>query len=108
MPIKLDQRPVISVGETEQVKIDYTDYLDDTELLTGTPTIAEVTSTDLTLTGKSLNTASTRILERDVAAYKAVLFKVTGQKNNTEYKIRITVSTDGGRTAVRDAIIRAI
>lgn len=108
MAIKLDQRPVISVGETEIGEIDYTDNLKSTELLTGTPTIAEVTTTDLTITNKVVNTTATRILERDVAIGKAVQFKVSGQKLNTEYSIRITVSTDAGRVVVRDAIIKSI
>jgi len=47
-------------------------------------------------------------LERDVAIGKAVLFKVSGQKANTEYIIRITVSTDAGRVSVRDAILKAV
>jgi len=108
MPIKLDQRPVISVGDTEFAKIDYTEYLDSAELLTGTPTVVEVTTTDLTITSKIVNTVAVRILERDVAIGHAVQFKVTGQKSNTEYSIRITVSTDGGRTCVRDAILKAV
>lgn len=108
MPIKLDQRPVISVGDTDSAKIDYTDYLDPTELLTGTPTVAEVTTADLTLTNKTVNTTEVRIIERDVAIGKAVQFKVSGQKINTEYSIRITVSTTSGRTSVRDAILKAV
>jgi len=108
MPIKLDQRPVISVGDTDVASIDYTDYLDSDELLTGTPTVAEVTTTHLTITNKAVNTAEVRILERDVAIGKAVQFKVSGQHVNTEYSIRVTVSTDASRTAVRDAILRAV
>jgi hypothetical protein len=108
VPIKLEQRPIISVGETEVAKIDYTEYLDADELLTGTPTIVEVTTTDLTLTNKAVSTEVVRVLERDVAIGKAVLFKVSGQKINTEYSIRITVSTDGERVSVRDAILKTV
>lgn len=108
MPIKLEQRPVISVGETEVVSIDYTEYLDADELLTGTPTVAEVTTTDLTLSNKVVSTEVVRILERDVAVGKAVQFKVSGQKINTQYSIRVTASTDGGRVVVRDAVLTVI
>jgi len=108
MPIKLDQRPVISVGDIDHPRVDYTNFLDSTELLTGTPTVVEITTTDLTITTKVINTAEVRILERDVAIGKAVLFKVSGQKANTEYTIRITVSTDAGRVSVRDAILKAV
>lgn len=108
MPIKLEQRPVISVGETEVVSIDYTEYLDADELLAGTPTVVEVTTTDLTLTNKVVNTAAVRILERDVAIGKAVQFKISGQEINTQYSIRVTATTDGGRTVVRDAILTVV
>ncbi len=108
MPIKLEQRPTVSVGETEIVSIDYTDKLDASELLTGTPTVTEVTTTDLTLTNKVVNTAEARILGRDVDIGKAVQFKVSGQKINTQYSIRITVSTDSGRTLVRDAVLTVV
>ena len=108
MPIKLDQRPVISFGETEVVSIDYTNNLGAAELLTGTPTVVEVTTADLTLTSKIVNTVAVRILERDVAIGKAVQFKVSGQKINTQYSIRIIATTDGGRTVVRDAILTVV
>jgi len=108
MPIKLDQRPVISVGDTDTASIDYTEFLDDDELLTGIPTVVEVTTTDLSMSGKIVNTEEVRILGRDIPAGKAVQFNVSGQKVNTEYLIRVTVSTDKSRTAVRDIVVKAV
>jgi hypothetical protein len=108
MPVKLDQRPVISVGDTDIASIDYTEYLDEDEFLSGTPTVSEVTSTDLTVSNKVVNTEEVRILGRDIAIGKAVQFKLSGQKVNTEYSIRVTVSTDNGRTAVRDIVLKAV
>ena len=108
MPIKLDQRPVVSVGETELVSIDYTNGLEADELLTGTPTVVEVTTAHLTIASKVVTTEEVRIFERNVALGKAIQFTVSGQRINTQYSIRITVSTDGGRTIVRDAILTVV
>jgi hypothetical protein len=107
MPIVLPQRPAISVGDTEVVSINYTDHLDSGESLTGTPTVAEVTTTDLTLDDKAVNTAT--YVEADsgdtVAVGAAVQFSVAGgTAANSPYTIRVTVSTDAtpARTFVRD------
>ena len=108
MPIKLEQRPVISFGETEVVSIDYTNNLKAGELLTGTPTVVEVITTHLTLTSKTVTAEEVRILERNVDAGKAVQFIVSGQHLNVQYSIRITANTDGGRTVVRDAILTVV
>jgi hypothetical protein len=108
MAIKLDQRPVISAGDTDFVAIDYTEYLDDDELLTGIPTVVEVATTDLTLSGKTVNTEEVRIIGRDIPQGKAVQFSVSGAKSGTEYLIRVTATTDKGRTAIRDIVLRAV
>lgn len=108
MPITLEQRPVVSAGDVEMVGIDYTDWLDSGELLTGTPTVAEVTTTDLTLSNKAVNSTAVTILGTSVAVGKAVQFKMSGQSAGKTYRVRVTVSTDAtpARTAVRDVLIR--
>lgn len=88
------QRPVLVVGETRNVAVDFQDVLDSGELLTGTPTVAEVTTTDLTIASKAINTAALTIDGRAVAIGEAVQFKVSGQlAANSPYTIKITVST---------------
>ena len=110
MPITLPQRPAISVGDTEVVSVNYTDHLDAGESLTGTPTIVEVTTSDLTLGSKVVNT-STYVEARSgdtVAVGAAVQFTVAGGLADTApYTIRITVSTDAtpARTFVRDVLL---
>jgi len=110
MPIKLDQRPTISAGATEVASIDFTEQLDSTETLTGAPTIAEITTADLTFSNKVVSTAALTILDREVAVGRAVQFKVTGQKAGTQYQVRITASTTStpARTLVFDAIFNCI
>lgn len=112
MPIKFDQRPKISAGATEIIKIDFTDQLDSgsDELLTGTPTVTEVTTSDLTLANKMVSTITMTILDREVAAGMAVTFKVTGQKAGTQYQFRVSVGTTSSpaRTLVFDGIFDCI
>lgn len=89
------QRPVVAVGETRNVSVSFVDLLDSGEVLTGTPTIVEVTTTDLTISNKRVSTTATTINGETVAIGKAVQFKVSGQlTTNSPYTIKITVGTD--------------
>lgn len=110
MVLKLQQYHQISVGDTEVISVNYTDHLDSGESLTGTPTVAEVTTTDLTLASKAVN--SSTYVEADtgdtVAVGAAVQFTAKGgTAANSPYTIRITVSTDAtpARTFVRDVLL---
>jgi hypothetical protein len=93
MTISLPQTPVISLGDIENFAIDYTDVLDSTETLTGTPTVVEQTTTDLTIASVAVNTSALTILDSSVSVGKAVQFKVSGQKVNTRYTLLVTVGT---------------
>jgi len=93
MPLVNDIRSKAST-ETRTISCDYTAKLDEGESLTGTPTIAEVTTTDLTITGAQLNSGSLTINNETVAASKAVQCQVAGGTSGSTYSIKITVSTD--------------
>jgi hypothetical protein len=93
MTITLPQMPVISVADVEVFAIDYTDVLDDAETITGTPTVAEQTTTDLTISNVSVNSVAMTILDKSVGIGKAVQFKVVNQKVNTTYTLLVTVGT---------------
>lgn len=97
----------ISAGDIETVAIDFRLQLDDGELLTGTPTVAEVTTTDLTIDDETVNTGELVILTETVVAGQAVQFTVSGQVAGSTYRVRITVITDSDpfRRFVRDALI---
>jgi hypothetical protein len=101
MPIRLQQRPVVSQGDIEKGAVSFADWLDPGETLTGTPLVTEVGTTDLTLGGKAVSSASLTILGETVAAGGAVQFTVSGQKAGTLYTISVTASTTASRTAVR-------
>lgn len=88
------EKPDVTVGAAPNVSVSFVDVLDDGELLTGTPTVAEQTTSDLTIVNKAVNTAALVINGESVAIGQAVQFHVSGQlAANSPYKIKITVST---------------
>lgn len=104
MPITLNSIPYISAGDVEMVAIDYTDHLDSSELLTGTPTVTEQSTTDLTFANQAVSTGALTINGRSVVTGAAVQFKVSGQQATRTYRVRISVGTNStpARTLVRD------
>ena len=109
MTVELKQKRTISSGDTEIVSINFTDLLDSGELLTGTPTVAEQTTSDLTLGNKAVNTATYEEAQtgNTVAIGAAVQFTVSPGGSTGTYTIRVTVSTDAtpARTFERDLVL---
>ena len=69
--------------------------LDSGELLTDTPTVTEVTTSELTISNVVVSTAELTINGAAVAVGEAVQFKVIGQLAGTgSYKLLITAVTD--------------
>lgn len=87
------QRHVKTVTEERNVALDMRGKLDAGELLTGTPLVEEVTTTDLTLSSKALNTAVISINNSNVPISQAVQFKVEGGIAGTTYTIRVSCGT---------------
>jgi len=81
-------------SETRTISIDYSDKLDSGEALTGTPTVSEVSSSDLTLSGAQLNSGELTINGETVAANKAVQCQVAGGSSGSTYSILVSVGTD--------------
>jgi hypothetical protein len=81
-------------SETRTISINYTDKLDTGEALTGTPTVAEVSTSDLTISGAQLNSGELTINGETVAASKAVQCQVAGGTSGSTYSLSVTVSTD--------------
>lgn len=89
------ERPVITVGETRNVAVSFVGVLDDGELLTGTPIVTEVASSDLTITHQAVNNTARTISGQRVPAGKAVQFRVSGQQaSRSSYTIEIKVNTN--------------
>ena len=88
------QKPTIYDGEIRLASVSFVGLLDEDELLSGTPTVSEITTTDLTFENVARNTVAKTINKKSVAVNKAVLFKITGQVKDKTYTIEITCSTN--------------
>lgn len=96
------ERPCVPVGATRNARVSFKGQLDSGELLTGTPTIVEVGTSDLTITNKALNSGTIQVgSDASVLALQAVTYTMAGMLLATaEYQIKITVSTDAGQVLV--------
>ena len=109
MPITLTSTKRISVGSTRVVRLNCTNDLDDGASLTGTPTVAEVTTSVLTLGSKTVNAATYSDSEtgKTVAIGKGIVFTATGGVAGTSYTVRATCGTNStpAETLVYDLIL---
>lgn len=83
-----------TVSEIRNIAVSFSGKLDTGELCTGTPTITEVTSSDLTLGSKAVSTAALTINGVSTPIGEAVQCSVSGGTANTTYEIKIAVGTD--------------
>lgn len=89
------ERPSPLIGETRTVGVSFAGKLDDGELLTGTPTADEQTTSDLTITSVAVNTTALTINHETVAVGEAVTFLVKNHKAaGSPYTVLVKVSTD--------------
>jgi hypothetical protein len=104
MAIEIKPAREFSITALSPVTVDLIDDLDGEELLTGTPTVVEITTSALTLANEAVNTEPTEANGRLVPIGKAVKFTVTGGAVDTTYTVRVTVSTTSNvlRTIVYD------
>lgn len=97
MTLEAPQTHVKTAGETRLCTVSFRDILSSGELLTGTPTVVEVTTSDLTLSSKAVNTAAVPVSDvypEQVAIGQAVQFLAAGGTAGTTYTIRVTCGTD--------------
>ena len=89
------QRPTAVVGGVYNFASSFVGSLDSGELLTGTPTVVETDTTDLTIANMAVNTAELTINNRTVPIGMAVQCSITGHLvANSPYKLKITGATD--------------
>lgn len=85
------QRPTATPGDVRIGSVSFANQLDSGELLTGTPTVVEVTTTDLTITNKVITTTAATINSVSALAGQAVQFLVSGMLvAHSPYTIKIT------------------
>ena len=102
------QRHKKTAGETRNVSIDMRGLLDEGELLAGTPTIAEVTTSALTISNEAVSTEALMINGDLVPIGQALQFRVAGGSAGHTYSIRCSVSTDAGQALIVTVSLRVV
>src|SRR4030095_12358745 len=102
-----NQRYSKTVSEVRNVSVDMRGKLDTNELCTGTPTITEFDTADLTLANAQVSTAILSINGSNVPAGQAVQFSVGGGVAQQFYKMILEVDTTASppQTLVEDLIL---
>ncbi len=103
MTIKAVQLPRKSPADVEAGAVNYALELRASELLTGTPTVAEMDTSALTISNVGLNSSTVTIAGTEALANQAVTFTVSGGAAGTLYSLKVTTVTDAtdARTLVR-------
>ena len=99
MPIKLESQ-TISAGDTRTAYVDVTDELITGETVTGSPSVTELNSSDLTLGTPAILASDVVYKETTYPASKGVSFTVTGGTAGVIYTIKATIATTESNTMV--------
>lgn len=95
------------VDETRRIVVSFADFLAVDELLSGTPTVEEVSTSDLTITSEAINDTETALLHgRTVPISNAVTFLVSAGVAGREYTLDVTVETDAGQVLTKQTSFR--
>jgi hypothetical protein len=93
-------------SEVVSCSVGFLGKLDAGELLSGAPTVVEVTSTDLTIDNVSAN-PSTVVIDREThLANQAVQFRVAGGVAYKRYRIRVSCGTNASPANTRIVSVR--
>jgi len=84
----------MAVGSTRTAYTSFAGQLNAGELLTGSVTVEEIGTSDLTISGEAVTTAEVDINGEEVPLGKAVQFSVADAQAGVTYKLKITVSTN--------------
>lgn len=93
--IKLDQK---TPGEQTDFHINLAPRLADDETLSGTVTVTEIATEDLTVSGAAVVDETYTRGSKSVAAGRGVKFRVGGGADGKTYDLLVSVDTAGGRT----------
>ena len=94
MTIKAKELPRKSPNDTDAGAVSFALELRSGELLTGTPTAEEQTTSALTLSNVGLNSGTVDIAGQSTLANQAITFSVSGGSSGTLYSIKVTCGTD--------------
>lgn len=93
-------------GETLIMSVDFSSHLSGDELLSGTPVVAEIHTSALTIDNEAITEDERHIVGHVVALGKAVQFTVAGGTAGQSYRLKVTATTDDGQTLVKTATVR--
>lgn len=93
----------LSVNETRAVAVSMVGKLDEGETLSGSPTVVEVDTSDMTLSSKAVNTVALSINGATVAIGNAIQF-VAVCATPGYYMVRVECATSGSQ--VIDGLVR--
>lgn len=105
MSARAPQLPIALVGETLLGACSFVRLLDAGELLTGTPTVEEITTADLTIASATVNNVALVVNGEAAAVGQAVQWAMSGQVAGTRYTLRVTCSTDSVPAQTRIGIV---
>lgn len=94
MPMVSDEIVEKGTGEADTPVVSFARRLRTGELLTGTPTAVEQTTSALTISNVAKNAAAITVEGETVAINQGVQFKVSGGTAGTLYTILVTCGTD--------------
>lgn len=97
-----------AASDDTPISVDFSATLDSGDTLTGTPTITEVTTSDLTLANKTVNASAVVVNGVSRAAGQVIQFSCTGGDGGELYKIKMSCDTTNGRTIVRGVKLRVL
>ena len=107
MPTEAQPTHYASQDEHRISSIDFRGKLDSGEVLTGTPTVTEVTTTDLVISNPQVSTGILTINGVDVPIGEAIQFNVdyAGGTATKKYTVKIVCDTDAGQTVAAQVYV---
>ena len=91
----------VLAGEVPNVSVNCTGVLDGAEIITGTPTVLEQETADLTIDNKVTNSSAIVIKGVTVAIGQAIKFRAAGFVAGRSYRVRLTMTTNSTPAATR-------
>jgi hypothetical protein len=88
--------------EVRNIIISFSAKLDKDEFLSGTPTVSEIGTTDLTISDETVTVLNHTIGGLAIPSSAGVEFTVSGGVSREQYTIRVSVDTSLGQTLVED------
>lgn len=88
------QRPGVPPGSTRTIRASFAEDLYPGELLTGSPTVTEEGSSDLTITGQQISDRPMDILGSTIPTGQVALATVSGMQAGVLYTLKFLVVTD--------------